>query len=302
MRAAVFNRFGSPEVLQVAELPVPEPGPGEVRVAVRAAGVQPIDTAVRRGEVPWAPKEFPRTLGNEFAGVVDAVGDDVAEWAVGDEVIGWAMMTCYAEYTVVSADQMVAKPAAVPWEVAGVLSASGQTADTALESLGVSEGETLLVHAAAGGVGTYAVQLAVHRGATVIGTASPRNHEYLRSLGATPVSYGEGLVERVRGVAPRGVDVALDAAGPDALRASVELVADRRRIGTITSFDLVDEYGVQPLRSQRSPSRLRRLADLYAEGALQVAIAGSYDLADAAEAHRQSETGHLQGKIVLTTR
>lgn len=302
MRAAVFHRFGPPEVLQVAHLPVPEPGPGEVRVAVWAAGVQPIDTAVRRGEVPWAPQEFPQTLGNEFAGVVDALGGNVTEWDVGDEVIGWAMLTCYAEYTVASVDRMAAKPATVPWEVAGVLSASGQTADTALKKLGVSAGDTLLVHAAAGGVGTYAVQLAVRRGATVIGTASPRNHEYLRALGATPVAYGDGLVERVRSAAPQGVDVALDGAGPEALRASVELVPDRDRIGTIISFDLVEEYGVQALGSQRSPSRLRGLADLYAEGALQVPIAGAYDLADAAEAHRQSETRHFQGKIVLTTK
>jgi NADPH:quinone reductase-like Zn-dependent oxidoreductase len=193
----------------------------------------------------------------------------------------------------------VTKPHNMPWEVAGVMSASGQTAHTALKELGVGNGETVLIHAAAGGVGTIAVQLAVAWGAKVIGTASERNHDYLRSLGAIPVSYGDGLVERVRSLAPNGVDASLDAAGGDALYASVEVVENKDRIGTIAAFDLVEKLGVRALRSQRSATRLAELADLYAKEKLHIHIRKTFPLVQAAEAHREVETGHGRGKVVL---
>ncbi|MGK5640837.1 NADP-dependent oxidoreductase [Streptomyces sp. URMC 126] len=301
MKAAAINAFGGPDVVELLDLPTPEPGPGQVRVRVRAAGVQPVDGAVRRGlfHAGAAAPEFPLTIGNDFAGVVARVGEGAAGFPAGAEVLGWALMACHAEYVVVPVDQIVAKPAGMPWEVAGAFSASAQTAHTALEALGVGAGDTFLVHAAAGGVGTVAVQLARAYGATVVGTASPRNHEYLRSLGAVPVAYGDGLVDRVRAVAPDGVTVALDGAGGAALDASLELVADRARIGTIVDFERAPALGVRALRTQRSTERLSALTGLWEEGRLRVEISRVFPLAQAAEAHRAIETGHGRGKIAL---
>lgn len=299
MRAVTFSSYGPPEVLRLTDVPDPHAAEGQVRVRVRAAGVQPFDTKVRSGQID-IPATFPQMLGNEFAGVVDEVGDGVSGVSVGDEVLGWAFMCCYAECVAVSAKRIVPKPAGVPWEVAGVLSASGQTAYSALQELGIGPGVTVLIHAAAGGVGTFAVQLAREWGATVIGTASERNHGYLRSLGATPVTYGEGMVERVRAVAPGGVDAALDGAGGAALRASVEIVGDRNRIGTLVDPALADELGVRALQGKRSVARLADLVDLYVRGKLRVQIAKTFPLEQAADAHREVEGGHVRGKVVLT--
>ncbi|GAA2430256.1 NADP-dependent oxidoreductase [Streptomyces macrosporus] len=301
MKAAAINSFGGPEVVELLEVETPTAGPGQVRVRVKAAGIQASDCAVRGG---WAPPgqtlAFPQKIGNEFAGIVDQVGEGVDGFEVGSEVLGWALLSCHAEYLVVPTDQIVEKPAEMPWEVAGVLSASGQTAHTALERLKVGEGDTLLVHAAAGGVGTVAVQLARVYGADVIGTASPRNHDYLRSLGATPVAYGEGLVERVRDLAPKGVTAILDGAGGEALDASVELLEDRGRIGTLVGFDRVEELGILGIFSQRSVTRLKALVDLYVQGRLHIEIARAYPLERAADAHREVETRHVRGKLVIT--
>lgn len=305
MRAIVFREYGSPDVLTLAETPLPAPGPGEVRVRIRAAGVQPVDTSVRRGLAPptMAPT-LPATPGNEFSGVVDALGPGVTAWEVGDAVLGWTMLGAYAEAVAVPADQLVRKPAAMPWEQAAVLSASGQTAHRVLRELRVGAGDTVLVHAAAGGVGTFAVQLAAAWGATVIGTASPANHDYVRALGAIPVAYGDGLADRVRTAAPQGVDAAFDAAGRGSLDVSVELVADRSRIATIVDFDGAARLGVVGARGgpgARSQERLGELVDLYDKGALTVHIGHRFPLADAAEAHRVVETGHGRGKVVLVT-
>ncbi|HEY1178251.1 MAG TPA: NADP-dependent oxidoreductase, partial [Phytomonospora sp.] len=211
-KAVVINRFGGPEVLELVDRPLPELGPGRVRVRVKAAGIQPVDTYIRRGMAPRGlPLEFPITLGNEYAGIVEACAGDVSDVSPGDEVLGFQPLACHAEEAVVPASQLVAKPPEMPWEIAGSLSASGQTAHVAMEFLGVGEGDTLLVHAAAGGVGTMAVQLARRLGATVIGTASERNHGFLREIGAEPTTNGEGLVERVRALG--SVDRALDTAG-----------------------------------------------------------------------------------------
>lgn len=303
MKAVTLAEFGTPEVLRLTDVTDPEPGAGQVRVRVRAAGVQPVDTAVRRGEGPPTMRgSLPITPGNEFAGVVDLVGAGVTELAVGDEVLGWTMLGAYAEAVVVPVEQIVRKPAAMPWEVAGAMSASGQTAHRSLRELRVAAGETVLVHAAAGGVGTAAVQIAVAWGATVVGTASEKNHAYLRELGATPVTYGEGLVERVRAAAPQGVDAALDAAGRNALDASLELVADRDRVATIADIAGAERLGVRFLRGgpgARTRERLGELLDLWTQGALAVHIGRRLPLADAAEAHRVVEAGHSRGKVVL---
>ncbi|MER7768309.1 NADP-dependent oxidoreductase [Kitasatospora sp. NPDC096140] len=301
MKAVVVTESGGPEVLRVRVVPDPEPGPGEVRVRVYAAGVQPVDLAVREGfRPPGLTVEPPFVLGNEFAGVVDRLGPDSGDWRVGDEVLGFRLLDSHAELVTVAADQLVAKPAGMPWEQAGSLSASGQTAHTALTLLGVGPGDTVLVHGASGGVGTVAVQLARTWGATVVGTASERNHGYLRELGAIPVAYGEGLVERVRAVAPQGVTAAFDAAGRGALEASVELVADRDRIGTVVDFEGAGRLGVRPLRTKRTAARLAELVRLWEAGGLRLEIAEALPLEKAAEAHRLVGTGHVRGKVVLT--
>ncbi|MBP0454089.1 NADP-dependent oxidoreductase [Kitasatospora sp. RG8] len=301
MKAVTVPRFGGPEVLRVTEVPTPSARPGEVRVRVYAAGVQPADLAVREG---WSPPgvrvELPVVPGNEFAGVVDQLGAGSFGWEVGDEVLGFRLLQSYAEHVTVDSSHLVAKPAAMPWEQAGSLSASGQTAHIGLSELKVGPGETVLVHGASGGVGTVAVQLARAWGATVIGTASERNHAYLRELGAIPVTYGEGLAARVRAVAPQGVDAAFDAAGRGALEASVELVADRDRIGTVVDYATAERLGLRTLRGQRTAARLGELVELWEAGGLRLEIADTFPLERAADAHRLVGTGHVRGKVVLT--
>ncbi|MFD7454683.1 NADP-dependent oxidoreductase [Kitasatospora sp. NPDC059827] len=301
MKAVTVPRSGGPEVLRVTEVADPEPGPGEVRVRVYAAAVQPVDLAIREGfRPPGLVAEEPFVLGNEFAGVVDRLGPGAGPWRVGDEVLGFRVLGCQAGLVTVDAGRLVAKPAGMPWEQAGALSASGQTAHVALDLLGVGPGETVLVHGASGGVGTVAVQLVRALGATVVGTASERNHAYLRGLGAIPVAYGEGLVERVRAVAPQGVDAAFDAAGRGALAASVELVADRDRIGTVVDYPEAERLGVRGLRGPRTAERLAELVRLWEAGGLRLEIAETLPLEKAAEAHRLVATGHVRGKVVLT--
>ena len=298
--AVVFDEFGGPEVLRLVEVPEPEPGPGEVRVRVRAAGVNAVDCKIRRGEFSGGRPAAPgSTLGNEFAGVVELTGADVTGVSAGDEVLGFASAAAYTESLVVPADQLVAKPSGLSWEVAGALSAVGQTAYNSLQELKVAPGETLLVHAAAGGVGTMAVQLARLAGVTVIGTASEGNHAYLRSLGAIPVSYGDGLQQRVRELAPNGVDAALDCIGGAAIEVSVALVADRDRIGTIVDQRLAEKFGIRRLRGTRSAETLGRIAWQVAAGELVVPVWKAFPLAEAASAHREVETGHVRGKVVL---
>jgi enoyl reductase len=301
-RAVVFDAYGDADVLHVIDVPVPEPGPGQILVRVHAAGVQPFDGLFRSGTTKqWLPASFPQRLGNEFAGVVQSVGDGVSGFASGDEVLGWAGPSCYADHVLIGADQMVPKPAGIAWSAAAVLSASGQTAATALRLLGVRAGETVLIHAAAGGVGSFAVQLARENGTHVVGTASPGNHDYLRELGATPVAYGAGLVERVRQVAPQGIDAALVAVSTvEALESSLELVADKQRVGTVAFSAAATELGVRTLSTERSTEQLARLADMYRDGRLTVSIAGEFPLDEAAQAHRILETGHVRGKLVMT--
>jgi enoyl reductase len=299
MRAAIFDSYGPPEVLRLGDLPDPHAGSGQVRVRIRAAGVQPFDVAVRRGAMQgYIPVTFPQTLGQEYAGVVDQVGDGVTGLAVGDAVLGSTMLNAQATHVVVPAGTVVAKPPELDFPTAAGLVAAAQTASGALAELRVTAGDVLLVHAAAGAVGTVAVQLARLAGATVIGTAGPGNHDYLRRLGVTPVSYGEGLVDAVRAVAPDGVDVALDAAGGAAIAASVELVADRDRIGTIVDDKLAAEYGIRVVRAPRSPARLAEVVALAARGRIVLPVR-AYPLADVVAAHAAVESRHGRGKVVL---
>ncbi|MCF2527390.1 NADP-dependent oxidoreductase [Yinghuangia soli] len=305
MRAAVVTTFGGPGNLHLAEIPAPRPAAGEVLVRIRAAGILPFDTGLRAGHMPPAMTpgypEHPVVPGNEFAGTVAEAGAGVTAFAPGDDVLGFTTTGAYAEYIAVPAGNLAAKPAGMPWDVAAALSGNGQGAHMALRQLGVGPGDVLVVHAAAGGLGTIAVQLARHFGAAkVIGTASEANHDYLRSLGATPVTYGPGLVDRIRAAAPEGVDAALDAAGPEALHASVELVEDRKRIVTMISDAEARELGLPEWSGVRTGERLAELADLWTQGAFTLHIRAAYPLAEAADAHRAIETGHGRGKLVLT--
>jgi NADPH:quinone reductase-like Zn-dependent oxidoreductase len=298
MRAAVFDRFGPPGVLHVVERPALEPGPGQLRVRVRAAGVQPFDVKVRRGEMSRLAVRFPQTLGQEYAGVVDRVGEGVPESRIGDEVLGSTMLDGHASALCVAAETAVAKPADLDFPTAGGLVSAGQTATGALAELRVTAGDVVLVHAAAGSVGTLAVQLARLAGATVIGTASPGNHDYLRQLGAVPVTYGKGLVEAVRALPGPAPTVALDAAGGDAIAQSAELGIARDRIGTITDDRGAAEHGARVVRAGRDPGRLAEVVALAARGHLSLPIR-AYPLAEVVEAHTAVEARHGRGKVVL---
>ncbi|WP_145025176.1 NADP-dependent oxidoreductase [Paenibacillus sp. Y412MC10] len=304
MKAITFNRLGPPDVLQLTKLPVPFAGPGTVRVRVQTAGVMPIDAKVRSGSVPYAQSHpFPIIPGNEFAGIIDEVGDGVSEFTRGDEVIGFTMFGGYAEYAVVSSDQLVRKPAGMPWETAGGFTGNGQGAHMALEAIRIQPGDTVLIHGAAGGLGTFAVQLALAWGAgRVIGTASGANHDHLQRLGAIPLDYGDGLAARIHAIAPAGVDAALHAGGGDdlSLQASVALVQDTSRIVAMVPSVQAQKLGIRQLAGTRSKERLTELVRIYNEGKVDIHIRKVLPLDQAREAHREIESGHGRGKIVLS--
>ncbi|MEV4418467.1 NADP-dependent oxidoreductase [Patulibacter sp. NPDC049589] len=296
-----FSSYGDPDVLGLDDVPDPVPGAGQVLVRVRAAGVNLADSKRRRGL--WSGGKdlsAPTGVGFDLAGVVEAVGEGVASPAVGDEVFGTGTHT-YAELALSTPAQLALRPAEVPWEVAGGVGVAGRTAYRVLRQLEVGPGDTLLIHAAAGGVGIIATQLAIAWGASVVGTAGPDNQAFVRELGATPVRYGDGLAERVRAAAPDGVDAVLDASGRGELGVSVELAGGPERVITIAASD-AKEHGVRFSDSDKGvdvtdafPELGRRLA----AGDVVLPVWRTYPLAEAAEAHRASENGHLRGKIVL---
>lgn len=309
--AIEYDRFGGPEVLEFREIPFTVPGPGEVVVDVRAAGVNPIDWKLRAHIRPSGEITAPRRVGSDGAGVISAVGDGVEGWRAGDEVIVWSANGTYATEVAAPASKLARKPDGLSFEAAAAIPVPVGTAYQALHSLGVGEGDTLLLHGGSGAVGQAAIQLARRLGATVVATASERNHDHLRELGAIPVAYGDGLAERVRRAAPQGVTVALDAVGTDeAIAVSKELVADHDRVATLVEGARAAELGIRawaggnpvPLTDDEVALRdeaVALVADLTARGEFLLEIAHRYPLAEAAEAHRQSETGHVRGKIVL---
>ncbi|MFJ3671235.1 NADP-dependent oxidoreductase [Streptomyces sp. NPDC090106] len=301
MKAIVFDAFGGIEVLREAELEVPEPGPGQVRVRVKAVGVNPVDGKIRAGGMEAVfPTALPAVPGGEIAGVVDAVGEG-AGLEVGDEVLGWSDTGSYAQYALASADVLAPKPAALDWTHAAALPVATDGAERVLDLLDVGAGDTLLIHGASGALGTIAVQLAVARGARVLGTTSPANQEHVTSLGATALVYGDHLVERVRALAPEGVDAVFDAAGKGALEDSIALRGTTDRIVTTADFrarELGVVFAEGPQR--RSAARLAELARQAADGTLVTTISATHPLTDAAKAQQASDAGHNRGKIVLT--
>jgi NADPH:quinone reductase-like Zn-dependent oxidoreductase len=305
-KSIAFTEYGSPDVLRVQDIEVPSPGPGQVRIAVRAAGVNPIDHKIRAGYMKDVfPTEFPHVPGLEASGVIDAVGEGVTGPAVGDEVFGPTISGAYAEQALADAALVTPKPGSLSWEEAAAIPVGAETSYRVLELLGVQPGETLIIHGAAGGVGTVAVQIAVARGIKVIGTASEGNHAHLRELGAIPVSYGDGLVERVRAAAPDGVDAAFDASGQaEAVAASVELIGGPERVVEIANPMAAGQYGVRFSAGGPDEYRGRQAYDeaveLVGAGKLRLPIHRAYPLVEAGDAHRASEAGHLTGKIVLT--
>lgn len=304
-KSIAFTEYGSTDVLHLQETPTPEPGPGQVRIAVRAAGVNLLDSKIRAGYMQQVfPVEFPHVPGIEASGLIEAVGAGVEGLTVGDSVFGPTVTGAYAEQALAHADKVTLKPGPLSWEQAASLPVAAETAYRALEFLQLKPGETVLIHNAAGGVGTIAVQLAVARGVKVVGTAGEANHAYLRSLGALPVQYGDGLAERVRAAAPGGVDAALEAAGQeDALAASVELTGGADRVIAIADPVAAGKLGVRftsgGADEYRGAPAFEEALALFAAGKLSVAVHATYPLTEAAAAQNASEAGHLTGKIVI---
>jgi NADPH:quinone reductase-like Zn-dependent oxidoreductase len=249
-----------------------------------------------------APSTFPSGQGSDLAGVVHALGKGVEAFSVGDEVLGWSWLrSSQATYCAVPADQLIRKPRPLPWPVAGSLYVVGVTAYAATRAVAPVAGDTVAVSAAAGGVGTITVQLLRLRGAEVIGIASESNHGWLRQHGVTPVSYGEGLAERIRTAAPNGIDAFIDLFGPDYVRLAVELGIRTDRIETIISFDAAKEAGTKAEGSGDATTTaiLSEMADLVAAGHIEVPIAATYPLDRVVDAYRELEKRHTHGKIVL---
>ncbi|MFJ6748944.1 MULTISPECIES: NADP-dependent oxidoreductase [unclassified Streptomyces] len=304
MKAISTSRYGGPEVLEHGEQPDPKVGPDAVLLRVKAAGVNPVDWKIVAGYLdPMMDAHFPLIPGWDVSGVVEAVGADATEFAVGDEVIGYVRKDSvqhgtYAEKVAAPVRTLARKPASLNWQEAAGLPLAGLTAYQALKRVGAQLGETVLVHAAAGGVGSLAVQIAVALGAHVIGTASERNHDFLRSLGAEPVTYGEGLADRVRALAPEGVDVALDFVGDGVVEVSQQLLKDRSRVASIADGEVTAKGGhmvwVRP-----DSADLTTLGELADAGKLSVPVEATFPLAEAAEAFRRSMQGRTRGKIVL---
>ncbi|UYG17726.1 NADP-dependent oxidoreductase [Brachybacterium huguangmaarense] len=304
MKAITYSSYGDPDVLTLDEVAEPKVGPGEVRLAVRAAGVNPVDWKIVAGGLdPLMTVHFPAIPGWDVAGVVEAVGLDVTEVAEGDEVMAygrkdWVEQGSFAERMTVPVRTLARKPASLGWEQAAALPLAGLTAYQSLTRLGVGEGSTVLVHGANGGVGGFAVQIAAALGARVIGTASPHHHDRVRGLGAEPVAYGDGLADRVRALAPAGVDVVVDYVG-GVLETTLAVLADGGRHASIADPQ-VEAAGGTYLWVRPDAADLTALAELVENGRLRVDVARSFPLAQAAEAFRASMEGHTSGKIAIT--
>jgi NADPH:quinone reductase-like Zn-dependent oxidoreductase len=300
MKAVRFDRYGGVEVLQVVDMPIPEPSRGEALVKVKATSINPGEAKIREGlmHAMW-PATFPSGEGSDLAGIVTKLGPGVESFAVGDEVIGFTdQRASHAEYVVVKAQNLSIKPAKVSWEVAGSLPIAGSTAYASVRAVSLKRGETVAVSAAAGGVGSIAVQLATRAGAEVIGIASPANHEWLASHGIKPESYGSDLSDRLR---ERRLNAFIDTHGGGYVKLAVDLGVPRDRIDTIIDFTAAREYGVKTEGSSAALNAavLAELAALIASGGLDVPIAATFPLNEVRAAFSLLGQGHIRGKIVL---
>jgi NADPH:quinone reductase-like Zn-dependent oxidoreductase len=301
MKAVQFSEYGSPEVLHLVEVEEPHAGPSEVRIAVRAAGVNPSDWKRLAGQYrDFEDVAFPSGLGVEGSGIVDEVGPGVSNVSVGDAIFGCGEhANAMAQYAVLT--HWAHKPDNLSFEVAGGLSVIADTAMRALNDVGVKSGETLLVSGAAGGIGSAVLQLARLRGIAVIGTASAQNHDYLRELGAIPTTYGPGLAERVRQLAPQGVDAALDLAGSGIIPELIEIVGDPSHVVSVADFS-APQYGA---KFSHGPSKdlervLADVARLCSEGHFRLHVGRTFPLDQTREAQEISAKGHVTGKLVIT--
>ncbi|WP_371481449.1 NADP-dependent oxidoreductase [Kitasatospora sp. NBC_00315] len=306
MKAITYRTYGGPDVLVYGDVPEPKLGADAVLVKVRAASVNPVDWKIQAGYLDSVMDTvFPVIPGWDVAGVVERVGVGVTEFAPGDEVIGYVREDMvgrgtFAEYVAAPVRTLARKPAALDFEQAAGLPLAGLTAYQALtRALEVKPGQSVLVHAAAGGVGSLAVQIAVALGARVIGTAGEHNQDYLRGLGAEPVTYGEGLADRVRALAPGGVDAVLDLIGGDALQISPGLLAEGGRLASIADGAVL-ALGGQYVFVRPDGGDLTALAALADSGRLRVEVAATFPLERAADAQRLNAGGHTRGKVVVT--
>jgi len=316
VKAVRFDEYGGIEVLKVMDVPRPVPGTGQVLVQVKAAGINPGEAKIRSGllHARW-PATFPSGQGSDLAGIVAETGPGVTDFSAGDEVIGWTdNRASQAEYVVVgprgvrgdgvppgeTQPHLTAKPAGVPWEVAGALFVAGATAYAAVRAVGLTEGDTVVVSGAAGGVGSLAVQLARRAGTTVIGLASEANFQWLAGHGVVPVAYGDGVTDRIRQAAGK-VNAFIDTFGAEYAELALELGVEPSRIDTIANFEAVARYGVKAEGNAAgaSASVLAELAGLIAAGELEVPIAATFPLDRVQDAYRRLAEGHILGKIVL---
>jgi NADPH:quinone reductase-like Zn-dependent oxidoreductase len=295
MRAVSFSQFGGPEVLEVIDVPIPEPGPGQVRIAVRAVGVNGYDWKLRRG---FMGGDLPKRVGLEVAGVVDALGDGVTDVALGDRVFAFAIGGGAADHTLSAHYALI--PGGLDFVDAAALPVAVETAHRALDVVGVGAGTTVLINGASGGVGQAAVQIAVNRGAQVIGTASEANHALLRELGAEPVTYGPGLVERVGALGMSPVDAAIDVAGGGALPDLIELTGGTEHVVTIADVEGAEALGVSFSANTSAYYALDEVLRLIEQGRFSLPVQQTFALEEIGAAQSLSEQGHARGKLVLT--
>lgn len=302
--AVQYNEFGSVDVLQFAEVVALAPSTGQVAVAVKAAGLNPFDFKLRSGVIPM-PVEFPRVVGSDFAGVVTAVADDAtyadgSSIAVGDEVLGWIDSGSWREQAVVGASSIARKPARLSWELAGGLTTAALTAQACIDLMKPARGDTVVVGAAAGAVGIVFCQLAVATGARVIGTASQGNHEFLRSIGVEPVTYGEGLAQRLRSLTPNGITFVQDNWGREFIDIALEIGVPSEKICTIVDHKATADLGLSnPGRYERSSATVEAFASKVAAGEIILPIERTFALSEYRQAFELLEARHLRGKIVM---
>ncbi len=301
--AVRFDEYGDIDVLKIVDVPRPVPGPGQVLVKVMAAGINPGEASIRKGLLHsiW-PATFPSGEGSDLAGIVAEIGPDVTRFAVGDDLLGFVeTRSSHAEFVVADVGNLVARPGNVPWDVAGSLFVVGTTAYAAVRAVNLAKGDTVVVSGAAGGVGSLAVQLAVHAGATVIGLASDGHHDWLAAHGVIPVAYGDGVAERIRKASDGHVDAFIDTFGGGYVEMAVGLGVAPDRIDTIIDRTAAQEYGAKTDGSAAAATTdaLEELAGLIAQGRLEIPIARTYPLTEVREAYRDLEQRHTLGKIVL---